>query len=206
VQHSDCRVKLIGVRAPHGQEFSPERYADAFGWPCVGSYALNSFDECLEACKALNPMRNEGYVVCDAAFNRVKVKSPQYVALSHMKECMSGRRLLELARSNESDEFLTYFPEFAQAFGVVKDAYDSLCRELESAYILIRDIPEQKAFAVEALKTRCSSPLFAMRKGACKSVREFFGAVPLQAVEKSLGLDLNSLICLPESEAVLSHA
>ncbi len=40
-------------------------------------------------------MESEGYIVCDRDFNRVKVKSPQYVAIAHLRESFSARRLLK---------------------------------------------------------------------------------------------------------------
>ncbi len=47
------------------------------------SYPLRSLEECLEAAKALNQTSDEvgaeGYVVVDKDFNRVKVKSPDYL-------------------------------------------------------------------------------------------------------------------------------
>ena len=54
----------------------------------------------------------EGYVVKDSSFNRIKVKSPSYVAVHHLISDFSDKKLLELIRKNETDEFLVYFPEY----------------------------------------------------------------------------------------------
>jgi len=40
--------------------------------------------EVVSASKKLNPALAEGFVVCDANFNRLKIKSPSYVALAHL--------------------------------------------------------------------------------------------------------------------------
>ena len=193
--HARPRVVLHGVRDLHTmRERDPEPIAAERGWECVSTLPLTCVEDCLAAAKSLSPKVGEGYVVRDAHFRRVKVKSPQYVALAHLKEGMTGRRILEIVRANESDEFLTYFPEFRPAYEAVRREYDSLCGALEADYARLRDAREQKAFAAGASNTRCSSPLFAMRSGKCRSVREFFAAATIQSVERALAMDLDALV------------
>ena len=194
VRHARPRIALIGVRDLDAGELEPEPFAQAMGWEAAQSFPLRCLEDCLSACNQLDPMQAEGYVVCDSAFRRVKIKSPRYVALAHLKELMSGRRLLEIARGNESGEFLAYFPEFADAFNRVNQEFASLCDELERAFVSIRHITDQKAFALEAAKTRCSAPLFSLRKGDCRTVREFFARVNLAALERVMKVDLDSLV------------
>ena len=46
------------------------------------AYPLNNFEDCLEACKKLNAsekVEQEGFVVVDANWNRIKIKSPEYL-------------------------------------------------------------------------------------------------------------------------------
>lgn len=86
--------------------------------------------------KISNGHFSEGFVVCDANFNRLKVKAPQYVALAckklaflflswkkkliiarspmsdmsernHRRD-VNVRQMLQIVRINESSEFLTY--------------------------------------------------------------------------------------------------
>jgi len=201
VRHARPRLALIGVRDLDLGELEPEPLAQAMGWEVAQSFPLRCLEDCLSVCNQLDPMQAEGYVVCDSAFRRVKIKSPRYVALAHLKEVMSGRRLLEIARGNESGEFLTYFPEFADAFNRVNQEFVSLCDELEAAFVSIKHITDQKAFALEAGKTRCSAPLFSLRKGNCRTVREFFAKVNLAALERVLRVDLDSLVAGQEIES-----
>jgi hypothetical protein len=200
--HERPRLVLHGVRDLRTMaEREPEPAAAEYGWECVATFPLTCAADCLDAARAIDPMRGEGYVVRDAAFNRVKVKSPRYVALAHLKGGMTGRRLLELIRTNESEEFLSYFPEFRPAYDAVRQAYDALCDGLEADYARLGGLSDQKAFAAEALKTRCSSPLFAMRGGKAQSVRAFFAAATPQSVERALGLDLDALIAPQRGDA-----
>lgn len=70
-------------------------------------------------------------MVRDAAFRRVKVKAPAYVALAHLHSKGGGSAfaptahaspgplklnvtlMLQIVRANESDEFLCHFPQYA---------------------------------------------------------------------------------------------
>jgi len=94
-------------------------------------YPLTSIDECVNAAKELGA-DEEGYVVCDNHFNRVKVKSPTYVALHHMKNngVLSYERGIEIVRGNELDEVLNYFPEFKEHLLQIKEKYDKFYNDI----------------------------------------------------------------------------
>jgi hypothetical protein len=195
VQHRESRIVLHGVRDLRDmRELDPEPIAARLGWACVGEFPLTTIEQCLEASKLLHPMQGEGYVVRDAAFRRLKVKSPQYVAMAHIKDHLTGRRLLEIVRANESSEFLAYFPEFRPAYEKVKQTFESLCAEVEGDFARLKEIPDAKAFAAEALKTRSSGAVFALRSRKSSSAKEFFATTTFPAVERALGLDLVGMI------------
>lgn len=196
------RIVLHGVRVcePDYEECPPEAWAPKFGWECVRTFPLGTFDDCLASVQTIDPMDGEGYVVCDAVFNRVKVKSPQYVALAHLKDGFSLRRLLEIVRANESSEFLAHFPEWTDAYDKVRTAFDALCGEVESAFAALRYIPERKAFALKATQTRCPSALFALKDGKAASARDFFANCTTQALERVIGIDLGEDVVPNELE------
>ena len=64
----------------------------------------------------------EGYVVRDRYFNRVKIKSPEYIKVHYMKGEgeLTTKRILGILRENEKDEYLAYFPEFKNRFKEVE--------------------------------------------------------------------------------------
>jgi hypothetical protein len=81
--------------------------------PTPKIYPLHTLKEVQEAANAL-PWNEEGYVVCDANFNRVKIKSPEYVLAHHGRTNgnTSTSRLLEIILNNEIYEFLIYANEY----------------------------------------------------------------------------------------------
>lgn len=89
------------------------------------TYPLHTLDEVKAAANAL-PWNEEGYVVCDANFNRVKIKSPEYVLAHHGRTNgnVSTTRLLEIILNNEVDEFLIYANEYT-------DKINNLIAEME---------------------------------------------------------------------------
>jgi len=136
-RHDKASLTLIGCRSIGGQgtdegelaEVTVEQVADEE--PQCGFRLPRRFDRLTtveavaEASHRLNPLIQEGYVVCDALFRRIKVKAPAYVALHHLpgdleQPELRRRRLMEIIRSNEGDEFLSYYPSLQNEYSAIK--------------------------------------------------------------------------------------
>ena len=136
VPHKENKLYFLGKR--NNETFEETYFTDdpifskLFDTPKV--YPLKSIDECLAATKAM-PWDEEGYVVCDGKFNRVKVKSPSYVAAHHLKGngVMSYARALELVRTNEIEEICEYFEEFRPALEKMKNEWLKLVANAKTA-------------------------------------------------------------------------
>jgi hypothetical protein len=130
VQHDRPRLVLHGARdRGSGAEWGLGELAEVAemrNWELVKSFPIGSIEDCLAAADALDPLACEGFIVVDAAFNRIKIKSPRYVALHHMKGEATLRRAIELWQTGEASELLTYFPEMAPAILPVHRKLDAL--------------------------------------------------------------------------------
>ncbi|BCM89594.1 hypothetical protein IAD21_01441 [Abditibacteriota bacterium] len=180
VQHEKPRIVFIGCRDAEFQEFAPEEFAH-WGWEIVKSFPINSLTGVLEAAQELKPLHNEGYVVCDADFKRVKIKSPAYVALHHLRDSFCRRRLVEIIQHNESDEFLAYFPAFEPEYRDVKIRFDALVEATAIAWSALPQFAphEQREFALAVKETPYAAVFFALRAGKTKSPKDFYaGMVP----------------------------
>lgn len=189
VQHAEARLTLLAARDLVTQleipaRFVPPKFAPI---PPVTEFGLQSFDEVAHSFVAMNPLQQEGYVVVDANFHRVKVKHPGYVALHHAKGGLSRKAFVQIARSGETSEVIVAFPEFGPALNDVKRDFDALVAEVEGDYARLRDIPEQKAFAQQAVVTRCSAALFSVRAKKADSIRAFFRDANINLVLDQLG-------------------
>ena len=127
IEYNEPKLYYLGLRSMvSDNEHSVEElnyFKDVF--PSPKRYPLYTLKEVQEAANAL-PWNEEGYVVCDAKFNRVKIKSPEYVLAHHGRTNgnISTSRLLEIILNNEVDEFLIYADEY-------KDKINNLITEME---------------------------------------------------------------------------
>lgn len=187
VPHASSRLVLHGVRSrPTLREHDPRWIAHLHDWECVRTFPFGSLAAVVEQANNLSPLESEGYVVCDAQFNRVKVKGSQYVALAHAKDRLTERGMLDLVRVNEGSEFLAYFPELAAEYDRQKARYESLIDRIGLAYTFHRDTPGQKEFALAVKDLPYSGALFSLRAGKAGSVTELLSALPAKRLEELL--------------------
>lgn len=131
VRHGNADLLCIGGRELGGlTEFPCEEAGRANGWATPKRFnELRDLDSVLAAARLLNPVAQEGFVVVDRHWCRLKIKCAGYVALHHLSSCPGWRTaasaaglkarhrsLLQIARNNEGDEFLAYFPELEEEF------------------------------------------------------------------------------------------
>jgi hypothetical protein len=191
IRHEEAQVTLLGARSTlTDAEFCPGHVWTLFDTaiPCVRSFSLRSLKDTLETIKTMNPFEQEGYVVVDANFNRIKIKHPGYVAAHHAKDGLSTRAIVEIVRSGEIPEFVSVYPAVAVMMNSVKANFEQLVKEIEDDYARVKGIQEQKAFALEAIKTKCSGALFALRARKVDSVRDFLANMQIDSVVSLLGL------------------
>ena len=109
------------------------------------SYALKSLTDCIAATEKLG-WDDEGFVVCDAEFNRVKVKSPAYV-LAHFarnNNVITRRHLIKVILAGELEEFLCYAADYKAEILACKahmDAYLRLSSQIVKAFRELRVLP-----------------------------------------------------------------
>lgn len=106
-----------------------------YGIRAIPTYFLSSIDECIAAAEALGE-NNEGFVVTDAHFNRLKVKTPWYVAMHHMRGggVLTVRRVIELWTTDLLDDFVGNFPEYQEFVQTVMDKVVDVIEKYDEAY------------------------------------------------------------------------
>jgi RNA ligase len=116
VRHERPRIVLHGARRASGHELSYAEVSELAaqqGWEHARTYPVTTVEEALAAAAELDALQTEGFVVVDGAGRRLKIKSPRYVALHHLKGEATPRRAIELWQSGETSELLACFPEMA---------------------------------------------------------------------------------------------
>lgn len=93
-------------------------------------YNISTLQDCIENAKKLSK-NEEGYVVVDKYYNRIKVKSPAYVAIAHTRNNITNNIIMEIIRKGEVNEFINYFPEYTEMITELDKKYFKLCHNLD---------------------------------------------------------------------------
>ena len=90
-------------------------------------YTLSSLDDCIAMAKTFD-FTQEGFVVKDKNYNRIKVKSEDYIKAHRLSNngSMTLKRAIDLLRTNEIDEFLNYFPQYKNYIEAISDEINEL--------------------------------------------------------------------------------
>lgn len=178
---NDGRIQLIGVRDNEtGQEFWPSLYNE---FPVVKSFSMNTIDEIHEASKQLDPSKQEGFVLVDKNFNRLKVKSEKYVLIHHLKDSINDERIVELIKTGEDSEVFAYFPDLKIRYDYLKKEWEETIYDLDSIWNLNIDGEQfntQKDFALfiqENYDSKYHSFYYMKRAGKIKNATEWLMAL-----------------------------
>ena len=158
VPHRENKIYLIGAR-----DRTTEKEIDVWTElqdlkiPRPKVYPMKSPEEVLAILPTL-PYSEEGYVVMDAQFNRTKWKGKSYLACHRLKDNgnVNPNRVLELIKTGEQDEFISYFPEYKEHFDKIKLKYDATVLALGTIEYHVKSLKKtclaRKDFALEVLK------------------------------------------------------
>lgn len=189
VRHTVASLTLLGGRDTETlQELSLEEASSFF--ECISvvkSFKLSSINDCIAAFDTFNGIDQEGFVVVDAAFNRLKIKHPQYIGLHHLKSGLNSKRsIVEVVRNGEVEEVIASLPEFSDMLLEAKDRFERLVSDLEGSYEKHKHIENQKEFAIAIKTVKCPPALFTLRRNNV-SIRKFLQNINIDSVMSLLG-------------------
>lgn len=134
-------------------------------------YSFDSLEDVIDITKTM-PYSEEGYVVVEYNGNntrRVKVKSPSYVAVHHMKNngVVTYNRIMELILKNEQSEFLSIFDEYKPYFDKAEAKYLELLEisQKEINSVREKEFETRKDFALAVKDFHCPDFYFKVLKG-----------------------------------------
>jgi hypothetical protein len=193
---------LIGVRNRKTfQEIRPENLKfdkipyPGFHFRLPATWPLTSFEEVVGAANKINPMQQEGYVVCDSNFSRCKVKSPKYVAIHHLTGEFANRRILELVQLGEAQEVFSYFPGtwMERLYQEVNEKINNWVETYTGYYLTaikqIRPDSTRKEVALIFQSTvKYPGPLFSIWDRKVATAYEYLMQQPIKRIEELIGL------------------
>jgi hypothetical protein len=146
VPYNETRLYLIGARDnEQDYELDPEWLHRVFEFKVPGmikipkSYPLQTLEDCIAAVEAMGA-DEEGFVVCDTLFNRVKVKSPAYLYASHLRfnNSITTKKVIKIIREGCLDDFLAYSDDYAPTVQAIMDAGRAICAEMENDWKIFK--------------------------------------------------------------------
>ena len=164
------------------------RIADSLRVPLVKRYDLNAKNAgaLIKTLEGM-PFTEEGYVVLDGNFNRIKIKNPAYLAVHHLKGKTAEHNILTIVKSNEIEEFASTFPERREEIFNLHKNYNELIGKLEGVWSILEPLKpknitpgEKKRYAMEVFRvceendTKMFTGLFfGLNDGKVESVKDF---------------------------------
>jgi hypothetical protein len=201
VYYEKRKVSLLGVRNINTlEEENAEEWITCNLPPWIDVHAAKShpgwtFDQITKKVQELNPREEEGFVLVDKNWNRMKIKSEAYCLMSHSRDSLgkSNKSRLELIFTGKEDDVLPILPKAVQDKIIsLKEAVMRLQNDVSLSYARISHIHDQKEFALEALKTKYSGMLFALRKNPLLK--------PADAIKQTMPKKVLELLSLQEED------
>ncbi len=187
VPHSD--YKLYHLVTKHNLTEAED--TDFIDMPQPNRYDLRNLQDCVDATTRM-PFNEEGYVVVDKDLNRVKIKSPAYLAVHHLKGegTIVPRRALDLIRANEHNELLGYFPEYKEYFDNLEKVYNKFVEiihiEMLEAKMKLASSGSRKSFAKWAKDRMIPSIMFSVYDGRYDRPDQALASFPSEKLLKFL--------------------
>ena len=151
VPYDEPAVYFLGARNKYtGEEFNCSSVmAGALGmgrFKLPAHYSLSSVSDCVKAAD-LKSWDDEGFVVCDAQFNRVKIKSPAYVMAHYARNnnVINRKHLIQIILSGETEEFLCYAEDYKEELEKIQGLMKAFCKvgdQIAKSCQRLYDIPK----------------------------------------------------------------
>ena len=189
--HSTSKLVLTGCR--YINDLSEYTYDDLkiiserIEIPLIKSFDMNisDFGVLIRTFEGM-PFSEEGYVVVDCNFNRVKVKNPAYLSAHRLKGKLGKWHIMGIIKSNETEEFIATFIERKDEVLYLHDGYNNLLRSLNMIWDELQEfIPksiepkEQKKYAMKVFELldekhkMFSGLFFQLKDGKIDNIREY---------------------------------
>lgn len=117
-------------------------------------YTVKSSQDLINMTKQMSS-QEEGIVVCDKYYNRVKIKSPKYVYVHHLITQLSELNLLRVIRAGEYEEVRAYLHGREEIIDSLYNSYQNYLTSLEVAkvkYLWVMKMCTSKSDFARAIK------------------------------------------------------
>lgn len=126
-------------------------------------FPLHTLEDCLSYVKTMTK-DEEGFVIRDANFNRIKLKSPEYLIAFHLNNngAITTKRIINMMKDEMLDDFLAYRPEYHDQVQNVIDIITGISQEMDAKWneYYMKHYDNRGAFAAAVQNEQYKSFLF----------------------------------------------
>lgn len=148
---------------------------EKFGIYLPKFYDIHSLSDCIKAAHEMDK-NHEGFVVRDKYFNRVKIKSPAYLALHHTwnNGNITDCDILTMILDETDDDFIASFPHLEDRFDDVNRWLTIATYNAYREWDEVKNISDKKEFALAAKNKKFSDFLFKKYRDNSLDAFEYF--------------------------------
>lgn len=176
-QYRALGLTLLGARSLDTfEELDPTLFEVNMGLPTVATWSFSSLAELTEVIRTWDPRDHEGVVIKDARFNRIKVKSPAYVAAAHASESLgnSWRAVCDAILTGIADDLIGIVPPLVEErINRLRPVVAEVISKTEADYAEICGEDNMKSFAEMAKVRIWPAALFSVKRQKAASVGDF---------------------------------
>lgn len=191
VLYEDTRIHVLGARDMRTMLEVPWTHPCFFalmekGYTFPKVYILTNLDQVVSMASMLDAQR-EGFVVRDRNFNRIKVKSPAYVAAAHLNNngVMTKRRAIAIILEGMADDVISLCPWHKELISTGTSKLGALMADMTIASLSMPSaLATQKEYAEKALKYPFSGYLFSKRKNVTLTPIDYLKSISIDNVLK----------------------
>jgi T4 RnlA family RNA ligase len=169
IKYADFKLTLLAIRDNISLEeiFDLQSHASYMhGVQVAQSYPFSSVPNLIDWVTSRNFKENEGVVVVDSQFNRIKIKDPGYVLASHMKESLSTspRNCLEIILLGKEDDVVSLLhKDIVDNLYLIKNKLAAMIKNYDELFLEIKSQvidPSKKSFALVVNKVCAEKKLW----------------------------------------------
>lgn len=150
VDYDKIELFLIGCRDNEGNELTVEEAKERFNIPYNTPKVFdidNDIDSVLELLSKMDGSKEEGVVVCDKYFNRIKIKCDSYLQMKFVRDNLTPKGIFELVINENYDDILPKYSE-------LKEQVENQIKQLNILFDIIRELEKHSKITATTFDTR----------------------------------------------------
>lgn len=207
VQHTDRKLTLLAIRNLETlEELDVNQWVldNLYPYPVVQGFKNLTLYQVKEKVASINPLKEEGFVLLDNNFNRIKIKSEAYLPLSKCRDSLgkSAKARLETILMDKLDDVWSTQPVWIQdKLTETKIAVKILNISINTSYSEVKHMSSQKEFAMAIKNLPYFDALFSLRKNKIETAMEWIVSTGLRNPKSMLEIIKKTVATLDIEDA-----